>query len=274
MKPPLAYFGAKVTLASRIVSLLPPHDHYVEPFAGSLAVLLAKRPAAHETVNDLDGDIVAFWRVLRDLPADLERACALTPHARAEHLAAYEPAEDEVEQARRVWVRLTQGRAGTLRKTGWRFYVNPAGSSASMPDYLAGYVGRVAPAARRLMRVSLECRPALEVISSYGAEPSALLFCDPPYLGSTRTNGSCYQVEMPSEEEHRALADALSGCRAAVVLCGYHSPLYDSLYAGWHRHEITTATGQAHEWSERTEVIWSNRPFPVAQDALFSLEAS
>lgn len=270
MKPPIAYYGAKVTIGSRIAALLPPHEHYVEPFAGSLAVLLAKRPSRMETVNDLDQQLMFFWRVLRDRPADLDRACALTPHSRAEHDEAYQPAPEdhpdrELEAARRIWVRLTQGRAGTLRKTGWRYYVNPSGSSSSMPDYLHGYVDRMAAAAERLAKVSLECRPALDVIEAYGAQPKVLLYVDPPYLGSTRTRN--YRHEMTADVEHTELAAALDACRAAVVLSGYHSPLYDELYAGWHRHEIPTMTGQANDWQSRTEVLWSNRPF--AQASLF-----
>lgn len=266
MKPPIAYYGAKVTIGAQIAAVLPPHEHYVEPFAGSLAVLLAKRPSRMETVNDLDGDLMAFWRMLRDRPADLEQVCALTPHSRAEHDAAYEDSPNELEQARRVWVRLTQGRAGTIRRTGWRYYVNPSGSSASMPDYLHGYVYRMAAAAERLAAVSLECRPALEVIAAYGAQPKALLYVDPPYLGSTRMRN--YRLEMPSEQEHRDLADALNAAKSAVVLSGYASPLYKQLYDGWHRHEISTMTGQANDWQRRTEVLWSNRPLAVA-DRLF-----
>lgn len=211
MKPPIAYYGAKVTLGAQIAALLPPHEHYVEPFAGSLAVLLAKRPSRMETVNDLDHELMTFWRVLRDRPAALERACALTPHARAEHLEAYNPVPDdhpdpELEIARRVWVRLSQGRAGTLRRTGWRFYIKPGGSSASMPDYLAGYVDRMAAAAARLAAVSLECRPALELIEAYGQHSDVLLYVDPPYLGSTRARN--YRHEMASDAEHSELAAA------------------------------------------------------------------
>ena len=120
MRPPFAYYGGKTTIAARIASLLPEHRHYVEPFAGSLAVLLAKTPAGFETVNDLDGNLMTFWCVLRDQPDELARVCALTPHSRAEHQAAYDlDAVDDLERARRVWVCLTQGRGNTLRRTGW-----------------------------------------------------------------------------------------------------------------------------------------------------------
>lgn len=128
----------------------------------------------------------------------------------------------------------------------------------------------MAAAAERLAKVSLECRAALDVIGAYGVQSRCLLMCDPPYLGTTRTSIN-YQHEMPGEAEHRELAGALAVCRAAVVVCGYPSPLYDELYRGWHRAEIQTATGQAHAWNARTEVLWSNRPFP-RQGSLFDME--
>lgn len=259
MKPQFAYYGGKTVLADRIVAALPAHEHYVEPFAGSLAVLLAKPRSRMETVNDLDGDLMLFWRTLRDRPAELIRACALTPHSRAEYLEAYDrPDElDDLERARRIWSVLAQGRTGTLRNTGWRFHIDPAGSSISMGSYMASYVHRMAAVAERLAGVSLEARPALELIEAYGSHPDVLLYVDPPYLGSTRARN--YRNEMGTEAEHRELAAALEACRATVVLSGYASPLYSELYEGWTATTMSTATGQGGTWSERTEVLWSNR---------------
>lgn len=277
--PPFAYYGSKVTLADRIVATFPEHAHYVEPYAGSLSVLLAKPPAVHETVNDIDGDLMTFWQVLRDRPADLERACRLTPHSRLERAAAAdwlntEASEREpkasLEVARLVWVALSQGRSGVLRRTGWKYYIDPAGSrSASMPDYLDGYVDRMPAIVERLHGVSLEARPALEVIRAYGTASGALLYVDPPYLGSTRngSNPRQYRHEMYREADHRELAEALNAAAAAVVVSGYASPLYDELYAGWHVTRLAAATGQGGTWSERTEVLWANRaPAPTLFD--------
>lgn len=273
MKPPFAYYGGKTTLAPRIAEMLPAHRHYVEPFAGSLAVLLAKHPSAFETVNDLDGHVMTFWRVLRDRPGDLARVCSLTPHARAEHQAAYDlDHPDELEVARRVWVCLTQGRGGTLRRTGWRHFQDPgARGPSSMPDYLSGYVRRITDAAERLSSVSLECRDALEVIADYGRHRDVLIYADPPYLGSTRSSRQ-YAVEMSHEHEHRTLAELLHNCRASVVLSGYHSPLYDELYGDWHRVELPAFTGQGNHASgrrndRRVEVLWANRAL-VAHEQL------
>jgi DNA adenine methylase len=258
VRSPVPYFGSKQRIAPWIASLLPDHDHYVEPYAGGLSVLLAKQPSRMETVNDLDGQLMTFWRVLREQPAELVRVCALTPHARAEQDAAYEPAPgDELETARRVWVRLTQGRGGTLRRTGWRHYVDPAASATSMPGQFDGYIDRLAAAAERLHAVSLENLPALELIAKYGKQPKCLLYVDPPYLGSTRSFAN-YRIEMTGEQEHRALAAALSDCRAAVALSGYDSPLYTELYAGWHRYETPAKADNAKSDRSRTEVLWSN----------------
>ncbi|MCX5598380.1 DNA adenine methylase [Streptomyces phaeochromogenes] len=259
MKPPVPYFGSKARIAPWIASLLPDHEHYVEPYCGGLSVLLAKTPSKLETANDLDGQLVTFWRILRDQPDDLARACTLTPHSRAEHTQAYEPADSDLETARRVWVRLTQGRSGRMDRTGWRHCIADIGTN--MPAYLDGYRTRLHPVAERLMSVQLECRPALEVIAAFGARPGVLLYLDPPYLGSTRSRtASGYRHELRGEAGHRELAGALADCKAAVVLSGYHSPLYDGLYEGWHRYERPASAGNAAVDRGRVEVLWANRP--------------
>lgn len=275
-KPPFTYFGGKTSIAARLVKLLPAHEHYVETHAGSLAVLLAKPPSAMETVNDQDQDLMTFWRVLRDRPADLTWACAMTPHSRAEAAMAADPAPtwppglDELERARLMWVKLTQCRAGlTGQRTGWRYYQDPRGSHSSMPDYLDSYAARIAAAAARIRGVSLEFLPAAEIIALYGRHEGNLLYVDPPYLESVRkkcsggrSRGPLYAHELRTDADHAALLEALLGCRSAVVLSGYPSELYDSMLESWHRAEISTTTGNGGADRDRTEVVWSNRPFP------------
>ena len=275
---PFACFGGKTTLAARIVDLLPTHGHYVEPYAGSLAVLLAKPRSAMETVNDLDGYLMTFWRVLRDRTEELVRVCTLTPHSRAEHAIARQLDTqedlDELEIAHRVWVSLTQGRSGTLRQTGWRYFRDRAGSSIGMPGYLVGYVDRIVADAERLAGVSLECRPAIEIIEKYGQHTDTLIYADPPYLASTRGWGNNYRVEMRQPDQHRELAEALHACKGPVLLSGYASPLYDDeLFRDWHRAEMKAFTGNGTTGA-RTEVLWSNRPFPAEDLPLFDMTAA
>lgn len=258
LRPPVPYYGGKQNIAAAIAALFPDHDHYVEPFAGSLAVLLAKPPSRVETVNDIDSELVTFWRVLRDRPRELEEVCALTPHSRAEHERCFETATGDLEVARRVFVRLTQGRMARLTPTGWRNQITACGT-ATMATYLNGYRGRMPSTAARLLAVQIECRPAVDIIAKYGAAPDALLYVDPPYPAETR-NGTNYRHEMPHRAEHEALSAALHGCEATVVLSGYACDLYDlELYAGWERHTIAATAGQGNLGANRTEVLWSNR---------------
>lgn len=268
--PPFAYYGGKTTLAPQIAALLPEHDHYVEPFAGSLAVLLAKKPSRAETVNDIDGDIMTFWRVLRDRPDELERACVLTPHSRAELEVAKDlDVEDELERARRVFVRLTQSRSHSMRKSGWWFRLAPSGYSPAA--YMASYQERLVPAAQRLAGVTLESRDALDVIRDYGTEPTVCIYADPPYVGSTRAAN--YGHEMTTDAQHEAFAQTCHDANASVVISGYDSPLYDRLFDGWYRHEIKAATTLSGA-TDRVEVLWSNRPFPThQQDSLLDMGA-
>lgn len=267
LRPPFAYYGGKTTLAPKIAELLPEHDHYVEPFAGSLAVLLAKEPAGWETVNDLDGDLVNFWRVLRDRPDELERAAILTPHSREEYEGSKAIEGDDLERARRVWVRLTQGRSNSMKPTGWRFRTDPS-MGTSLPDYVNAYALRLRGAAERMRRVTIENRDAVEMIREYGAHPNVCIYADPPYLGSTRTAN--YRLEMLEDDLHIELADALRECKASVVLSGYASPLYEELYPGWHRMELKAPTALSGRPSEN-EVLWSN--VPLGTQAAFDFGA-
>ncbi|SKR19041.1 D12 class N6 adenine-specific DNA methyltransferase [Mycobacteroides abscessus subsp. abscessus] len=256
----MPYFGGKSWLSPRLASVLPPHRHYVEVCGGSLALLLAKKPSRQETVNDLDGHLMTFWRVLRDRPDELERVCSLTPHSRAERALAQEISSglDELEVARRVFVALTQGRSGSLTRTGWRHDLRPV--STPMPVVLQRYAGRIGASARRIQRVSLECRPAVELVEAYGGDRGTLLYVDPPYIvdkGIRR--GGEYRVEMRSDGAHRELLEACLGADAAVVVSGYGSELYDSMLGDWYRWEIPMVTSQGSGDGRRVEIVWSNR---------------
>lgn len=265
LKPPFAYYGGKMSLAAEIAAVLPEHDHYVEPFAGSLAVLLAKKPSRAETVNDLDGDLVNFWRTLRDRPEDLAHLALLTPHSRDEYESCKaERADDDLERARRVWVLLTQGRSHSMKPTGWK---NAVKATARQPltDTLVTFASRIMPAAERLKYVTIENRDAVEMVREYGRDEGVCIYADPPYVGSTRSSGN-YRLEMLADDLHSNLARALLSCRSTVVLSGYASSLYDELFAGWHRLEFPVTRG-LHGQAKAPEVLWSNRH--LGRDDLF-----
>ena len=267
LKPPFQYYGGKMKLAATIARLLPKHDHYVEPFAGSLAVLLAKEPSKAETVNDLDGDLVSFWRVLRDRAPELERLATLTPHSRQDYDAAkLLDADDELRRAWQVWVLLTQGRSLSMKASGWKSRTEV--TATPMARMLPVLAERIVPAAERIKRVTIENTDALELISRVGKSANVCIYADPPYLGSTRARN--YRHEMLGDGLHEKLAAALHDCTASVVLSGYASPLYEELFSDWFRLELKAPTALSGRKSEN-EIIWSN--VRLVDDGAFDFSA-
>jgi hypothetical protein len=164
---PLKWHGGKHYLAARIVALMPPHTHYVEPFAGGLAVLLAKDPeGVSEVVNDVDGDLVNFWACLRDGLAFgiMRRQLQAMPFSEADWKAAGCPDEAEgywarsprapVDQAIAFFVRVRQSMAGRrqsfapLSRTRTRRGMNERGGRLAVGRRGAAGRSRAAQAGR------------------------------------------------------------------------------------------------------------------------------
>lgn len=282
MKPPFAYYGGKVGLAPLICSLLPPHRVYVEPFFGAGAVLFAKTPSVHEIVNDLDHNVVTFFRVLRERPDELELACRLTPYARAEYAASELDEDlDDLERARRFWVRVNQSFGKTAgRQTG--FSVTSARSASTAASAWAR-IGRFARVAERLQRVVFECCDAATLVERMAVATDTVIYADPPYLAETRRGRDRqrpgdYLCDMGLPEDHERLAQALKATPAAVVLSGYPSPLYEDLYADWWRLDVPVRVHASNAVTnvrgDRIEVLWSNRPIDRGQLELVHTEAA
>jgi DNA adenine methylase len=264
VRPPFAYYGGKIGMAARIVAVLPPHRVYMEPFFGSGAVLFAKPRASVEIVNDVSDRVVTFFRVLRDRPDDLARVCAMSPHARSEYRAAAAPADDELEEARRFWVRVNQSFGKTANvTTGWSITTS---RNQSVPASIANRVARFHQVAERLSSVSIECCDAVDLVERL-ATSETTIYADPPYVWSTRimrAAGARDYVHEFTDDDHRRLAASLRGTPAAVVLSGYPSDLYDELYHDWWTLDrlTTAASSNAHRTgrSSRIERLWTNRP--------------
>lgn len=181
------WYGGKFNHLGWLLPLLPPSTHYCEPFGGSAAVLLNRHPDPLETYNDLDGEVVNFFRVLRDRPDDLIRAIGLTPFSREElRRASREPTANlgELERARRFFVRARQVRTGLAQTASagrWAHckLTSRAGMAGAVSRWL-GSVEGLSEIVQRLLRVQIEQAPAIEVIHRYDS-PETLFYCDPPY---------------------------------------------------------------------------------------------
>lgn len=269
MKPPFRYYGGKARIAPWIVSLMPPHRVYIEPFFGAGAVFFAKPKVRHELINDLDGMVVNFYRVLRDRPDDLVEALRLTPYARDEYNACKagyeEETVDEVERARRFFATVSMSVAAVTGKADGFACSMKTGGSRQVAT--ANKIDRLAGIAQRLRTVAIENVDARRLIETHGDSADCLIYCDPPYVHAARSGEtSGYRHEM-TDDDHRSLAEVLHATPATVLLSGYHSDIYDEMYDDWYRTETRafSSTRSALEGAgvdhTRIEVLWSNRPF-------------
>lgn len=281
-RPPLRYHGSKWEVAPWLISHFPEHGVYTEAFGGGAAVLLRKAACGQEFYNDLDGEIVNLFRVLRSRWRALRRALELTPFAREEFDLSFKLCGDGVEQARRTIVRSFMGMAGGLtrtnrdgtpQRTGFRCYPREGRRNGYTVEWASMPAGLDA-AVERLKKVFIECCDALDLLRRCDAV-DALHYVDPPYVHSTRTpaaGGSHrgYRFEMV-DQDHERMAAVLHELVGPVVLSGYRCALYDRLFADWERHERPT---HADGGRPRTEVIWLNRRACDARESgLFDAKA-
>lgn len=240
--PALRYHGAKWLLADWIIGHFPPHDCYVEPFGGSAAVLLQKQRSCLEVYNDLAGDLVTFFRVLRDQPEALIRRIELTPYAIEEWRAALidEPVSD-IERARQFYIRSYMSLAGPTAqwKTGWRrqkMITRQNGQRRMTPAAIVFMrIEHLYEVADRLRGVQIDQAVAGEIIERYDSAET-LIYLDPPYPAEVRGRWAktAYQFEM-EDGDHEALARQLHDVAGMALISGYRCDLYDRLYADWKR---------------------------------------
>jgi DNA adenine methylase len=238
---------------------MPAHRVYVEPFGGGASVLLRKGRSYGEVYNELDGEVVNLFRVVREHGAELRQKLLDTPFAREEFELSYEPSDDQMEQARRTVIRsfMGFGSAGASgAKTGFRANSNRSGTTpahdwANFPEALKGVTDR-------LRAVVIECGDAAKVMLAHDSDDT-LHYVDPPYVLDARSNvtvdsGKAYRFEM-TDADHETLAATLLELRGMVMLSGYSCDLYDRLYGSWNRIERKAWADGA---KKRVEVIWFN----------------
>jgi DNA adenine methylase len=257
-RPVLRYFGGKWRLAPWIISKMPPHERYIEPFGGGASVLLRKPRSRVEVYNDIDSEVVNVFRCFRD-PAKSERLIELlrlTPFAREElEMASERTDQEEIERARRTIVRAFQGFASQPGKARPGFRCATAVQNTTAATDWANYLQAVPVFRTRLEGVTVENVDAFELLGRYDSEQT-LYYVDPPYLPETRRSSGDYAYEL-TLEQHKKLCEVLTDLQGMVILSGYTNPIYDSL--GWAREEIKHyAQGNNAEMRERTEVLWLN----------------
>lgn len=258
--PLIRYHGGKFRLAPWVISHFPKHTCYTEVFGGAAGVLIQKPRAYAEVYNDLDGEIVNLFAVLRSERnrTKLIEQLIFTPYARGEFELAWEHTDDEIERARRVIIRAQMGfgsAGATKGKTGFRIDTKRKyGTAQSLwreyPEHLA-FIGQ------RLSGVLIENRPAVQVLKDHDG-PTTLHYVDPPYMHETRCigpNGHYYRFEM-NDSQHIELLQTLINLEGMIVLSGYESSMYDDFLKGWTKKTTQARIASNRGAGLRTECLW------------------
>lgn len=260
---PLKWHGGKAYQADKIISLMPKHLHYVEPYFGGGQVLFRKDcEGVSEVINDLDDNLINFWRCLAnpEMFRALVRILEATPLSQKTWEDSIGDFDDSVIKAATFFIRYRQSRQGlgksfnTLSKNRVR-----RGMNEQVSSWLSAIEG-LPEAHARLKRVVILNSDALKVIKSEDSR-NTFFFLDPPYLHSTRVSTDAYKFEM-SRGQHKALLDCLTSLEGSFMLCGYRSNLYDS-YAekhNWNRVDtkIDNKASSKKTKDVKTECLWMN----------------
>jgi DNA adenine methylase len=259
------WYGGKYSHLDWLLPLLPECHHYCEPFGGSAAVLLNRPPSPAETYNDLDGEVVNFFRMLRDHKDELLYQIGMTPFSREEFLKAIETNGkggnhlSDLEKARRFFIRARQVRTGLAQTASigrWANCLNTsrAGMAGAVSRWLGSVEGLESLAAR-LLRVQIEHDTAANVIKRYDS-PETLFYCDPPYPHESRGDAKAYSFEM-TDQEHVQLSRVLHVVKGKVAISGYQCDLMSELYADWQIHLDRPKKAMSIK-KERQEALWTS----------------
>jgi DNA adenine methylase len=263
---PLSWYGSKSGLAERITSLLPPHIRYIEAFCGSAAVLFRKKPSQIEIINDIDAEVVNFFRVLRDdqQSEQLRKLLEHTPYARDEFDFCREnpDSDDLVEQARRFFVRCRQSYAGIV-DAHWSFSL-----TSNRASQFNSPIEQLEAITHRFRKVQVENTDFRRLLKKSDL-PDTTIFLDPPYLLSEDggpAHGAVRKYRHTfSADDHVDLLEIITGFKnARVLLSGYRTKLYDQHLGKWKRYEFPVRVNAAlvptsgERSTKRTESLWCN----------------
>lgn len=253
MKSVLKYPGAKNRLSDWICEFIPSHEVYLEPYFGSGAVFFNKLPARIETLNDLDKNVVNYFRIIREKSKELADLLRMTPYCRDEYYRAceFDPEESDIERARKFAVRCWMGfGCSNLYRNGFRS--SQQARSPHTTKEWASIPERLIEASVRLKNAQIENLPAVELIKRYDTS-DVFMYVDPPYLHGIRKN-YLYRCEMMNTE-HEELLNILIKHPGKILLSGYENDMYNAMLPGWNKVQKKT---QAEAGLLRTETLWMN----------------
>ena len=250
MAGPLSYIGGKNRLAKRLLEIFPEHTTYVEAFAGGAQVFFHKEPSKVEVLNDLDGEIVNFYRVCQLHYEELLRYFRFAVVSRTwfDLLKSSNPQTlTDIQRAARHLYLLRNCFASLVRNPVYHRNViqPPSFNLEHLPELIEN-------AHKRLLRVQLECAPYEEVVKRFD-RPTTLFYLDPPDWGR-----KLYRHNF-DEADFEKLAELLKTIQGKFVLSLNDVPDVRKLFAGFQIREVELHyTSQKHAGRRYREVLIMN----------------
>jgi DNA adenine methylase len=232
MLGPFAYIGGKRAIAKQIISVFPEHTTYIEAFAGGAQVLFRKEPSKVEVLNDLDGEIVNFFRVCQLHYEELLRYLHYMVASRKwfELLREIDPRMlTDIQRAARLFYLQKNSYAGLILRPNFRWSATqpPGFNPERIPELIE-------ETHRRLSRVQIECLPYEKVLAQYDS-PSSLSYLDPPYFGR-----HLYKFNLEADD-FRKMAELLAKVRGKFVLSLNDLPEVRAIFKGFKFRDIDLA---------------------------------
>ena len=257
---PIRWVGGKSRLRKQIVPLLPPHTCYVEPFAGGAWVLFGKPSSPVEVLNDVDQELINFFRVVKNCPEKLIQAFEWELVARAEfqRLANLDPSElDEVQRAHRFYYLIMAGWGGELDYPRFQTSITDGGGGNRLIGALKTLQARLKPVHERLRSVIIECLDWRQCLDRYD-RVGTVMYIDPPYP----ENGCNYKHNMRTWAEHEELAARLQRSACRWLYSSYDTPQIHALFPNAFTISVQSASGMNTEKNGNTRVL--NREVLIA----------
>jgi len=261
MNTPITYYGGKQNMLRHILPNLPEdHKLYGEPYFGGGAVFFGKPVSEIEVINDLNKEVINFYRILKERYEELYEKIAITLHSREQHrwasmIYANYDYFSKIERAWAFWTLSLQSFASNLIG-GWAYDK----ASGSIERRLRNKVDSMSREySERLRSTQIECNDAIKVIKSRDAKDS-LFYCDPPYF-----NSEMGHYEGFSEDDFERLLTTLANIEGRFLLSSYPSDLLDKFAKKhkWHQikvEAVVTVNSKKENLKTKVEMLTANYP--------------
>ena len=250
---PFKWVGGKSRLRKQIISLLPKHTCYVELFSGAAWVLFGKPPSDVEVLNDIDQELITFFRVVKEKPKELMASFEweLVSRAEFQRLASLDPMQlTDIQRAHRFYYLIMAGWGGELKYPRFQTSISDGGHGNRLIGALETLKERIAPVHQRLKTVIIENLHWRNCLDRYD-RPTTVMYIDPPYPD----NGANYAYNMRGWKEHQELADRLHKTECKWILSSYDIPEVRGLYPQNYVVAVQMAYGMKAKKNAKERVI-------------------